>query len=350
MKREKILAAVLTLMLIITSLGGCARRRSGQTPGQTPGQQQIRVGMVTDVGGVNDQSFNQAAWEGLQKAQKELGIKASYQESEKDADYEPNLETLQDAGNQLIWGIGFKMGDAIGDAAQANPDQKYGIIDYSYDPAPENVVGVLFKAEEASFLVGYIAGKMTESNTIGFVGGIDVPVIQSFQYGFMAGVKQANPEAQVRVQFAESFTDAARGKAIATQMYQQGADIVFHAAGAVGDGVIEAAVEQDKKAIGVDRDQNYLAPNNVITSAMKRVDTAVFEITKRMLDNDFPGGQTIVYGLKEGGVGIAPTTEKNVPKEIVEEVKDVERQIIDEEIEVPVNREQYNQFVQTLGQ
>ena len=216
----------------------------------------IKIAMVTDVGGVNDQSFNQSAWEGLQRAQKDFGIKVSYKESRQDADYAPNMETLTDAGFDLIWGIGFLMGDAIKETAQINPDQKYAIIDFSYGKdTPKNVVGVVFQEEQPSFLVGYIAGKLTKANKVGFVGGIKFPLIEKFEYGYMAGVKMANPNCKILSQYAESFTDAAKGKAIANNMYQQGADIVFHASGGVGDGVIEAAKEKGKWAIGVDKEK-----------------------------------------------------------------------------------------------
>jgi len=302
------------------------------------------IGMITDVGGVNDQSFNQSAWEGLQRAEKELGVKVSYIESKQDADYGPNLATLLDSNIDLIWGIGFKMADGVLDAAKSNPDQKYAIIDFAWEDTPKNLVGVVFKAEEASFLVGYIAGKMSKTGKVGFVGGMQFPVIWGFEYGFRAGVMQANKDAQVLIQYAESFTDAAKGKSIANSMFQQGADIVFHAAGGVGDGVIESAKEQGKWAIGVDRDQNYLAPDNVLTSAMKRVDNAMFNIAKEMAEGKWQGGRTVSYGLAEGGVDIAPTTSKHVPAELLAEVDALKGRIVGSEIVVPFNKETFATF------
>lgn len=310
---------------------------------------QLKVGMVTDVGGVNDQSFNQSAWEGLQKAKKELGIKASYQESKQDADYPANLETLYDAGSDLIWGIGFKMADSILKAAKQNPKQKYGIIDYSFgDKTPANVVGVMFKAEEGAFLAGYIAAKMSKTRTIGFIGGMSVPIIHAFQYGFKAGAKFADPKITILEQHAESFTDAAKGKAIANQMISKKADVVFHAAGAVGDGVIEAAKEKNKMAVGVDRDQNYLAPKNVITSSMKRVDTAVFEVTKDLKNGVFKGGTTLNYGLKEGAVDIAPSTSKMVPAALLTEVTALKKKLAEGKIKAPADEKAYALFAKTL--
>jgi basic membrane protein A len=310
------------------------------------GAKQFKVGMVTDVGGVNDQSFNQSAWEGLKRAKKELGVKIVYKESKQDADYAPNMETLTDAGYDLIWGIGFLMGDAIQKTALINPDQKYAIIDFSYgDKTPKNVGCAVFQEEQPSFLVGYIAGKMTKTNKVGFVGGIKFPLIEKFEYGYMAGVKLANPKCEVLRQYAESFTDAAKGKAIANNMYQQNADIVFHASGGVGDGVIEAAKEKGKWAIGVDKDQNFLAPDNVLTSAMKRVDNAIFDMVKQLTAGEFKGGATVVYNLSNDGVGIAPTSSKHVPKPILDEVDALIKKIKAGEIVVPSTKDTYDAFV-----
>jgi len=323
---------VVLLCIAVLIVAGCTQAKK---------EAAIKVAMVTDVGGVNDQSFNQSAWEGLQRAEKEIDIKASYLESTQDADYKPNMETLFDAGNELIWGIGFKMADVLSELATMNTEQKYAGIDCFFEAPTPNLVGVLFREQEPSYLVGYIAGKMTKTNKVGFVGGMDFFVIHKFHYGFLAGVKEGNPDCEVLVQYADSFTDAAKGKAIANQMYKNGADIIFHAAGGVGDGVIEAAKEQNKYAIGVDKDQNSLAPDNVITSAMKRVDNAIYNLTKTLVEGTFPGGTNVVYGLKEGGVGIAPTSYKHVSAEILEEVKGLEAKIIAGEIVPPTSSEEW---------
>ncbi len=305
----------------------------------------FKVAMVTDVGGVNDQSFNQSAWEGLQRTQKDFGINVAYKESRQDADYAPNMETLTDAEYNLIWGIGFLMGDAIKETAQINPDQKYAIIDFSYgDKTPKNVTGVVFQEEQPSFLVGYIAGKLTKANKVGFVGGIKFPLIEKFEYGYMTGVKLANPKCKILSQYAESFTDAAKGKAITNNMYQQGADIVFHASGGVGDGVIEAAKEKGKWAIGVDKDQNFLAPDNVLTSAMKRVDNAIYDVVRRLKDGQWKGGDTVVYNLSNNGVGIAPTSGKHVPASVLKEVDQLIARIKKGEIVVPATKNEFDKF------
>jgi basic membrane protein A len=309
----------------------------------------LKVGMCTDLGGINDQSFNQSAWEGLQRAKKELGIKASYQESKQDADYDPNLETLLEANNELIWGIGFKVADAILKAAKSNPKQKYAIVDYSYgEKTPANVLGVLFRAEEGAFLAGYIAAKTSATGKLGFIGGMDVPIIHAFQFGFKAGAKYANKKIEVIDQFASSFSDAAKGKAIALQLLSKNVDVLFPAAGAVGDGVIEAVKEKNKFAVGVDRDQNYLAPKNVITSAMKRVDQAIFDVVKQLKDNKFQGGQTLYLGLKEAAVDISSSTKLMVKPEIMAQVNKLKQEIIEGKIKAPNSKETYSAWEKTL--
>lgn len=342
--KKKFAAILLAALMGTVALAGCTTTPAPETPSEeAPTEETLKISMVTDVGGVNDQSFNQSAYEGLQRAEADLGVEIGYIESTQDADYEPNLETLVDGGNDLIWGVGFKMADAIMAAAENYPDQKYGIIDFDYGEAtPDNVIGVLFKEQEPSYLVGLIAGRMTETNRIGFIGGMDVPVINRFRFGFLAGVKAANPEAQVDVQFANAFDDPAKGKAIANQMYTSGIDIIFHAAGDTGTGTIEAAREQDMMVIGVDRDQNDLAPDNVITSAVKRVDNAIYQIAEELQNGTFEGGTTRIFGLEEGGVDIAPTSDKNVPADVLEFVNAEKEKIISGEITVPGTEEEYN--------
>ncbi|MBZ2174188.1 BMP family ABC transporter substrate-binding protein [Schnuerera sp. xch1] len=197
---KKRLLALLLIGTLVFTLAGCTGTDQEPTDGEpadeetadneTSSGEALKIGMVTDEGGVHDQSFNQSAWEGLELAEEELGIDPSYVESQQDGDFAPNLETLLEADNDLIWGVGFKLADAIKDAATNNPDQKYAIVDHSFgDETPDNVVNVMFKAEQPSFLVGYIAGHMTESNNVGFVGGVAGDIIWGFDYGFHAGVQ-----------------------------------------------------------------------------------------------------------------------------------------------------------------
>lgn len=302
------------------------------------------AGMVTDTGGVNDQSFNQSAWEGLQNLQKNTGADISYLESTQETDYAPNLDKQVDEGKNLIWGIGFAMADAIITASETNPDVNFAIIDNAYETTPENVTGVMFRAQEPSFVVGYIAGLSTKTGKVGFVGGMKGNIIDQFEYGYRAGVdyaaKELGKEITVDVQYAESFSDSAKGKAIATKMFSSDCDIVFHAAGGVGVGVIEAAKEAGKFAIGVDRDQAYLAPENVLTSALKLVNVAVELVSTEALNGTTIGGQTYNYGLAEDAVGI-PEENPNMDPAIYDKAMEVEQLIKDGTIVPAFNADTY---------
>ena len=303
----------------------------------------ITVAMITDVAGVNDQSFNQSAWEGLQRAEKELGIEVKYLESKQDSDYATNIETLVDENVDLILGVGMKLADAIKEGAELYPEQNFVLVDKELKDA-SNVKSILFKAEESAYLAGLIAGKTTKTNNVGFIGGMESPVISKFDYGFRAGVKAANPDAEVMVQYANSFTDSALGKTIANQMHSKNADIIFTCAGAVGIGAIEAAKENGKKAIGVDQDQNSLAPENVITSAMKNIDVSVEEMLSKVVDGSYKGGEIIVNTLAMNGVGIPQSSEKNVPPDVLTYVKEEAEKVKSGEVKVPATKEEFEQL------
>lgn len=299
---------------------------------------EIKVGMVTDTGGVNDASFNQSSWEGLQRAAQDLGIKVDYLESKTDADYKSNLETFIDEEYDLIISVGFQLADATRAAAEANPDQKFAIIDDSSIDLP-NVTCLMFKQAQASYLVGYVAGLTTESNTVGFVLGMGTPVMHEFGYGYCAGVLDANPDATVLQQNANAFDKPATGKSAVVSMVSNGADIVFHAAGGTGNGVIEGCKENKIWAIGVDKDQSVDGPETVLTSAMKRVDNASYEAAKAVCEGTLQSG-VITYDLAAGGVDIAPTT-TNLSEEVLKAVEEVKAKIISGEIVVPETKEAF---------
>ena len=292
----------------------------------------FKVGLVTDVGGVNDGSFNQSAWEGLQRAAEEFGIEANYLESSTDADYTPNLETFIDEEYDLIISVGYMLADATKTAAEANPDVKFAIIDDATIDL-DNVTCLMFQQEQGSYLVGYVAGMMTESDNVGFVIGMSNENMNLFGYGYCAGVLDANPDATIQQFNVNSFADSATGKSMANTAITNGADIVFHAAGASGLGVIEACQEAGVYAIGVDSDQSSIAPETVITSAMKRVDNAVYDSVESLLAGSLEGG-IVTYDLSMGGVDIAPTQDL-LPEDVIAAVEDVKQQIIDGEIVVP---------------
>ena len=236
----------------------------------------------------------------------------------------------------------MKLADAIKEGAELYPDQNFVLVDEEIDAS--NVKNILFKAEESAYLAGLIAGKTTKTNNVGFIGGMELPVIDTFKYGFMAGVKAANPDAKVQSQYANSFTDQAKGKAIANQMYSNGADIVFTCGGDVGTGAIEAAKEMVKKAIGVDQDQNALAPKNVITSAMKNIDVAVVELLSKVVDGSYKGGEVIINTLAMNGVGIPQSSEKNVPPDVLKYVIEEAEKVKSGEVKVPATKEEFEQL------
>lgn len=296
----------------------------------------LKVGMVTDVGGVNDGSFNQSSWEGLSRAQEELGIEAKYLESKTDADYAANIETFIDDDYDLIICVGYMLADATRAAAEDYPEQKFAIIDDASCADLENVTCLMFEQAQASYLVGYVAGLVTESNTVGFALGMSTEVMNQFGYGYIAGVLDANPDAKVLQQNINAFSDSATGKSMATQMITGGADVIFHAAGASGLGVIEACKENGIWAIGVDSDQSSLAPDTILTSAMKRVDNACYDTVQSCIDGTLEGG-VHTYDLASQGVDIAPTTD-NLSDDVVEAVEQVKEQIINGDIVVPNNQ------------
>ena len=297
--------------------------------------------MVADIGGINDESFNQSAWEGLQKAEKDFGIEVKVIESKQASEYLQNMESLLDEDVDMVIGVGYTMKEDIEKQAKNYPDKQFVLIDETYDSIPENVTPILFRENEAAYLTGLVAGKMTENNNVGFIGGIQTPVISRFEYGYKAGVKEANKDCNVNVQYAGTFSDAAKGKSIANQMYGNGSDIILAAAGGTGLGSIESAKEQNKYAIGVDRDQSDLAPKNVLTSALKKVNVGVYDTVKEFVEGKLTGGQEKVYGLKEDGVGIPETTKNLVPQYIIDYVNSMIEKIKNDEIKVPATEEEY---------
>lgn len=335
------------------ALSGCGSKESSgsnssSSPAPTsgsasssPAAKEFKIGMVTDIGGVNDKSFNQSAWEGLNQVKKDMGANIKYLQSKGDGEYVPNLNTFIKDGYDLTWGIGFLLGDPMKTVAQQNPNAKLAIIDNEVD-AP-NVESVMFAEHEGSYLVGVVAGLVTKSNKIGFVGGMDIPVIKRFEAGFKAGVAAVNPNAKVTVNYTGAFDKPDLGKAAAATIYNDGADIIFHASGATGNGVFNEAkdrVKSGKKVwvIGVDKDQSLEFGDDVtLTSMMKRVDEAVIRVSHEVMDGKFKGGAAnkVVLGLKDNGVGLPETSKKNVPADVLKKVDEYKDKIIKGEIKVP---------------
>jgi basic membrane protein A len=328
---------MVTVSLLVSACGGGG---GGAAEG---GDESFKAAIVTDTAGLGDQSFNDSAKRGLDRAAAELGIETQVYETSQPSDYEPSLAQAPGQGSDITFAIGFLMTDALTNVAPQNPEAKFAIIDSVVEAG--NVVSLNFKEEEGSFLVGAVAGLMTKSNKVGFMGGLEVPLIKKFEAGFRAGVQTVNPNAEVLVNYAGDFNDPGKGKEIALSQYADGADVIYHASGGTGLGLFQAAQEKGAGfwAIGVDSDQYNLAPENTLTSMMKQVDVAVFETIKAAQAGNFKAG-TSIFGLKEGGVGLAPTTSNNTPQEVIDQVNALGEKIKAGEFTVPATDEQLATF------
>ena len=321
---KKILALALALCMVFAL---CAVSASADG--------KVKIGMVTDVGGVNDKSFNQTSWEGLQAlAAEDANFEVAYLESKTDADYQTNINTFIDEGYDLIICVGYMLADATREAAEDNPDQLFAIIDDSSIDLP-NVACLMFAQEQASYLVGLVAGSVTQSKTVGYVQGMVSDSMNLFGIGYITGVQEACPDAVVLQYNANNFGDIAGGSTAAKDMITKGADVIYQAAGGTGIGVINACDEEGIWAIGVDTDQAPLAPDHVITSAMKRVDVASQDISKAVAAGTFEAGIHL-YDLSNGGVDLAPTRD-HIPADVLEVVEAAKAAIIAGEKTVPTS-------------
>ncbi|HHX92481.1 MAG TPA: BMP family ABC transporter substrate-binding protein [Clostridiales bacterium] len=325
--------SVLLVLAMVFALAGCGG-------GQTLDGSAKKVVMITDTGGLGDESFNDLAYEGILRAAEDFGIQYSVLESATADDYAPNIAAAVEEGADLIVCVGFLFEGVLAEMAVQYPDQLFALVDAQVD-AP-NVAGLTFSEEEGSFLVGVAAGLMTETDKVGYIGGMQFPVIEKFQYGYQAGVKAANPDAQVFVAYTQSFDDSAAGKENALAQHNQGADVIYHAAGGCGIGLIQAADEQGFWAIGVDQDQSSLAPDHVLCSMIKRVDVAVYDAIKLVLEDSFTGND-IKYALSADGVGISDNA-GNVPEDIMEQVEAWKAKIVAGDFAVPYDLDTFEAF------
>ena len=341
MQLKKLFAVGLAAIMMSSLLVGCSSKTESN-------EDVYKIGMISDTGGVNDESFNQSTWEGLQQAQEKYGkdkVQVKYVESSQEADYTPNIETFVEEDLDLIIGVGYKMAGAIEEASKNYPDVQFAIIDHSYEKQPENVTSLIYEDNTAAYLAGLVAAKKTETNKVAFIGGIKSATLDKFEYGFRAGVKAANPNCELTVRYLNSFSDSALAKSVANQMHKDGVDVIYTAAGAAGTGAIEAAKENNKMAIGVDVDQSPLAPDNIISSTMKNVNVSIVNLVGEILEDNYQGGQVIVNTLASGGVGLSDTTKDHVSKDILDYVNEQAGKIKSGEIVVPENEKQYNEIV-----
>jgi basic membrane protein A len=328
------LAFLGVLVLIAAGCGGGGDKNSAGTTtngGQTPGSG-MKIGLVTDVGGLNDRGFNHLSYVGLQRAKRELGVATQVFQSKSTGEYVPNLSTFARQGYDLTIGVGFTEAQAMDTAASRFPDSNFSIVDVDQTEEPHkpaNLLGLLFREQETGYLVGYLAGleekRRSGPDVIGSVGGQKQPPVDRFIAGYQAGAKAADPGIKVLNGYSQDFTDQAKCKQIALNQIEQGAGVVFAVAGGCGLGTLDAAKENNVWGIGVDADQSFLGPH-ILTSAVKRVDTAVFLAIKSVVDGNFKGGN-LVFGLKQNGVGIGKISPK-VPSSEVAKVNQVRADII----------------------
>lgn len=360
MKKKRIIAAMLTVIMAIIILSGCGSEES-EKENSNGATSDISIGLVTDEGGANDKSFNQSANTGLEKAKKDFGFQYTVIESQKKEDYEPNIQALVDNGANLTFAAGFQLADAIQRVAQNNLESKFCIVDT--EVKGENIKSIVFKEEEGSFLVGVIAGLTTKSNKVGFIGGKDQETIVKFETGFAAGVAAVNPEAAKglissdgknpgsTVKYADSFADTNKGYELAKSLYESGCDVIYHAAGGVGIGMFQVAKQlkeggKEVWAIGVDMDQAISLPDYaevILTSMIKDVEKATYDTAKALVDGDFESGTTVL-GIAEGGVRVSDSTKEKVSPEVLAKVQEFEGQIKDGQIVVPATRQSVIDF------
>ena len=342
MPKRSLAAILMAAFVLILGLvaAGCGEDEEEPAGGSGTSQEEekpaIKVGLVTDIGGLNDRSFNQLANEGLERAKSELGVEGRALTSESDADYVPNLSTLAQQKYDLVIGVGFLMSDSINTVAKQFPDTNFAIIDFSQaglKDKPANVRGLLFKENEAGYLAGYLAALVTKEKggdqVISSVGGQKIPPVDAYIAGYQAAAKEAEASIKTLNGYSQDFVDQAKCKEIALNQIAEGSQVVFQVAGQCGLGALDAAKEKGVLGIGVDADQGYLG-EHILTSAQKKVDVAVFETAKAVQDDAFAGGEDQIFDLKSEGVALGEINADGQP--FADQIEELKQQIIDGEI------------------
>ncbi|WP_203246278.1 BMP family lipoprotein [Sporosarcina beigongshangi] len=353
MSKRKFGLALSMVLAAGTILGACgtdkAKDNEGSGATDTPKEDTFSIAMVTDTGGVDDKSFNTSAWEGIKAYGAENNLTKGdggfdYLQSKEESEYPSNINKLVQRDFDLIFGIGFLLKDALEEVATQRPDNNFALVDEVSDLP--NIASLMFKEQEGAFLAGVAAARMTKSDKIGFVGGMEIPVIDRFEAGFVAGVAAVRPDIKVDIQYTGDFAKAELGKMAANRMYSSGVDIIFHAAGGSGNGVFAEAKERKKAdpdayvwVIGVDSDQydegQVDADTNItLTSMLKRVDIAVKNTAELAAKGDFPGGVVTTFGLADEGIALADS-HGAIPEDVLAEIEEFTKKIAAGEIEVP---------------
>jgi basic membrane protein A len=330
--------AVLAMVGSVALLSGCSHAKSIAEGGPA------RIGMVTDVGGLGDRSFNDSAYTGLLAAQKSLHAEIAVLQSRSASDYQPNLTVLANKEYDLIFAIGFLMAKDVDEVASRFPLRHFAIIDAVVDQP--NVASVTFKEQDGSFLAGAAAAMASKTHHVAFLGGIDIPLLRKFECGYAAGAREIDPDVKVDVKYVGSFDDAAAGKELGGVLFDGGADVVFVAAGKAGIGAIDAVKTRGRDfIIGVDSNQDALAPGKVLTSMIKRVDVGVFRLAQEAVAQKLPSGH-LVLGLADNGVGLSDFryTRSVITPDRIARIARIRAAIIAGKIKPPATREELAQF------
>ncbi|WP_246861048.1 BMP family ABC transporter substrate-binding protein [Bacillus sp. REN3] len=325
--KTKTSSVFLIFLLLIGSLAGCSGEEEVK-------KDRMKVGVMLSDVGLGDQSFSDAAFAGLVKARDELGIFFDYRELQTSGTYEKGLTELVEAGNDIVVGLGFMVVEDLEKVAKKYPKQKFILIDSVSEM--ENITSITFKEEQGSFLAGAIAGMVSKTNKVGFIGGADVPLIRKFKSGFEQGAKAVNPNAEIKVVYANDFGNADLGAGIAADMIADGADVLYAAAGLTGVGVLQEAQQEKKYAIGVDSDQYFFAEKAVVTSMLKNIDVALYETIKEFANEEKLASGPIELGMTENGVGLAPIRVIKLSEEQNGKLQDLEAKLSNNEISIRV--------------
>jgi basic membrane protein A len=337
-RRVLTLVPIALLALVAASCGGGGNESEGTTGGSTTSGNQVKVALVTDIGGLNDRGFNALANKGLERAESQLGIQGRVFISDASSDYVPNLTQGARGGYDLVIGVGFLMGDALSTVAKRFPDTKFAIVDFPWSALkdkPANARGLVFAEQEAGYLVGVAAATATKGSAVSAVGGQAVPAVVAFLAGYRAGVKATDPSMRVLQGYSQDFVDQAKCKELALTQIARGSKAVFAAAGGCGLGALQAAKERGVWGIGVDNDQSFLGPH-ILTSATKKVDVAVFDTIKSVQDGSFQGGGDTLYDVENGGVGYGKVSPDAPNRDaLIAKLDDVSKQIAGGDIQIP---------------
>ena len=326
-------------LAVVAVAAGCGSSGSGggsSSGGSSPASSsapQVKIGLVTDIGGLNDRSFNHLAYLGLQNAEHQLGVQGEVLQSNSDSDYVPNLQTAAAHGDNLVIAVGFLMESAVEKVANAFPNTNFAIIDSGPAKPIPNLKSLLFHEQDGGYIAGYLAGLVTKTNVVSTVGGQKIPPVDHYIAGFQAGAKAANPKVTTLNAYSQSFTNQAACKELALNQIAQHSDVVFQVAGGCGLGALSAAKEKGVWGVGVDADQSYLGPF-ILTSAVKKVDVAVFDTIKQIQAGTFKGGTTDFFTAQNNGAGIGKIS-PNVPASIVAKLKPIEQKIASGQITPP---------------